>query len=111
MLPSFATQSVTRIRPGTKTVRGSTIPDWENTESLIIGGCSVQPAGTELSQDGRVLGIMDGLTCYMPEGADVREGDRIIFDGETYTINGSPRKWIGALNLSHVLVNLRRWAG
>jgi hypothetical protein len=54
---------------------------------------------------------MDGLTCYMPEGADVQEGDRIIFDGETYTINGSPRKWIGALNLSHVLVNLRRWAG
>lgn len=111
MLPGFARQSVTRLRPGVKTVRGSDLPDWDNATSLTISGCSVQPGGTELSQDGRVLGVMDGMICYLPPGSDVLEGDRIVYDGETYTIDGAPRKWVGAFNLSHVQIRLRRWSG
>lgn len=111
MLPSFATQSVTRIRPGTKTSRGSTMPDWDNATSATISGCSVQPATTSLSQDGRVLGILDGMTCYLPEGSDVQEGDRIQYGGETYTIDGAPRVWPTAGNLAHIQINLRRWSG
>ena len=111
MIPSFARQSVTRIRPGVKTVRGSDIPDWENATSLVISGCSVQPAATEMSQDGRVLGILDGMTAYLPPGADVQEGDRIVYDGETYVIDGAPRVWEAAFNLSHVQIRLRRWSG
>ena len=111
MIPSFARQSVTRIRPGVKTVRGSDIPDWENATSLVISGCSVQPAATEMSQDGRVLGILDGMTCYLPPGADVQEGDRIVYDGETYVLDGAPRVWEAAFNLSHVQIRLRRWSG
>ena len=111
MLPSFAKQSVTRIRPGVKTVRGSDIPDWENATSLVISGCSVQPAATEMSQDGRVLGILDGMTCYLPPGADVQEGDRIVYNGETYVLDGAPRVWEAAFNLSHVQIRLRRWSG
>lgn len=111
MLPSFAKQSVTRIRPGVKTVRGSDIPDWDNATSLVISGCSVQPAATEMSQDGRVLGILDGMTAYLPPGADVQEGDRIVYDGETYVLDGAPRVWKAAFNLSHVQIRLRRWSG
>lgn len=111
MLPNFMTQSVTRIRPTTKTVRGSDIPDWDNVTTLTIGGCSVQPAASDLSQDGRVLGIMDGMTCYMPPTADVQEGDHIEFDGNVYTINGAPRVWPSGGNLAHIQVNLRRWSG
>lgn len=111
MLPSFARQSVTRIRPGVKTVRGSDIPDWENATSLVISGCSVQPAATEMSQDGRVLGILDGMTAYLPPGADVQEGDRIVYNGETYVLDGAPRVWEAAFNLSHVQIRLRRWSG
>lgn len=111
MIPSFARQSVTRIRPGVKTVRGSDIPDWDNATSLVISGCSVQPAATEMSQDGRVLGILDGMTAYLPPGADVQEGDRIIYDGETYVLDGAPRVWEAAFNLSHVQIRLRRWSG
>jgi hypothetical protein len=111
MLPGFAKQTITRIRPGSKVSRGSAIPDWDNVSTLTIGGCSVQPGTTDLSQEGRVLGILDGLTCYLPEGADVQEGDRIEYDGNVYTIDGSPRRWQGAFNLSHVQINLRRWKG
>lgn len=87
------------------------MPDWDNATSATISGCSVQPATTSLSQDGRVLGILDGMTCYLPEGSDVQEGDRIQYGGETYTIDGAPRVWPTAGNLAHIQINLRRWSG
>lgn len=111
MLPSFAKQTVLRIRPAVKTVRGSEVPDWDKADELMIGGCSVQPAATDVSQDGRVLGILDGMTCYMPPNADVKEGDRIRFDGAEYTIVGAPRVWLSAGNLAHIQLNLKRWSG
>ena len=111
MLPTFARQTITRVRPGTTESRGSTIPDWSKVDRLTITGCSVQPAGTSLSQDGRVLGIQDAWTAYLPEGSDVKAGDRIEFDGKTFVINGEPKKWTAAANLSNIQLDLRRWEG
>lgn len=112
MLPSFANQSITVVRPGTKEERGSIVPDWEHTEEpFTISGCSIQPASTSLSQDGRVLGIAEGWTAYLPEGSDVQAGDHIIFDGNTYEINGEPKTWTGPTRTSHVQLNLVRWEG
>lgn len=112
MLLSFYRQTVTRVRPGTKVERGSSIPDWEHADSLEIPGCSMQPASTSLSQDGRVLGISDGFTCFMPADADVQAGDRIVFKGKTYTIQGDPRDWPSATGrLDHIQLNLVRWTG
>lgn len=113
MLPSFANQSITRIRPGTTTSRGSTVPDWssEKVTKLSISGCSIQPAATSLTLDGRVLGINDGWTAYIPEGSDVKAGDHIEFNGETYEINGEPRIWTGPMRTSHIQLNLIRWEG
>ena len=111
-LPSWASQTVTIIRPGTTTSRGSTIPDWTTSTSTTVTGCSVQPASTSLTQDGRVQGIYDGMTAYLPPGTDVQEGDRITYDGLTYTVDGTPRKWISATGqASNIQVNLKRWSG
>lgn len=112
MLPTFWKHTVTRVRPGTTTERGSGVPDWEHATLLEISGCHVQPAATSLSQDGRVLGISDGLTCYMPANADVLAGDKIIFNGRAYAINGDPRDWPSASGgLDHIQLNLVRWTG
>lgn len=112
MLPSWCSQTLTIVKPGTTTSRGSTVYDWEHpVSSTDIVGCSVQPASTGLSQDGRVLGIYDGWTAYVPEGADVKAGDHIEFEGETYAINGEPRKWTGPSRTSHIQLNLVRWEG
>ena len=108
---SFWTQTIIRIRPGTKTERGSTIYDWVNASEKTIKGCSVQPAGTSLSQDGRVLGVMDGLTVYGPADADVKAGDRIKYGNDIYTINGDPLVWPGVARMGHVQLNLQRWRG
>lgn len=109
---SFWNDTVTRLRPGTTTERGSTIADWSAPNELIIGHCSVQPATTSLSQDGRVLGITEGLTAYLPAGSDVQAGDRIRFGGDIYTINGEPKVWQSPTGLvSNIQLNLVRWSG
>lgn len=111
MLPSFCKQTITRVRPGTTTSRGSTIPDWTKATTKDISGCSVQPVSTSLSEDGRVLGISEQLIAYLPEGSDVQAGDRIIFNGDSYTITGEPKVWVGAFNMSNIQLNLSRWEG
>lgn len=108
---SFWTQTITRIRPGTKTERGSTIFDWTNPSELDIPNCSVQPSSTSLSQDGRVQGITDGLIVYAPVDADIKAGDRIRFGSDVYTINGDPLVWPGVARMQHLQLNLARWRG
>ena len=112
MLPSFANQTITVVRAKTTiTSRGSEVPDWTNTEKTTVTGCSIQPASTSLSQDGRILGITDGWTAYVPEGTDAKAGDRIEFDGQIFETNGAPRKWTGPMRTSHIQLNLVRWEG
>jgi hypothetical protein len=104
--------TITRIRPSTKVSRGSQIPDWENATELTIGSCSMQPASTSLNTDGRVLGVSDGYTLYAPMNADIKAGDRIVYNGEPYTINGEPRPWQSPFGeVEHLVVNLMRYYG
>lgn len=110
-LQSFWRQTITRLRPGERTERGSTVLDWTIPDALDIPGCSVQPSGTSLSQDGRVLGVQDGLTVYAPVDADVKAGDRIRFGNDVYTINGDPMVWPAAGRMAHIQLNLTRWRG
>ncbi len=59
-----------------------------------------------------MLGIMDGLTAYVPNGSDVLAGDHIIYDGNTYEIAGEPRVWVSPTGgRDHILLNLRRYSG
>lgn len=111
MLLSFWHQTITRIRPGIRTERGSEVFAWDNVESQEIGECLVQPGSTYLSQDGRVLGVQDGLTVCAPWDADIRAGDRIEYDGKVYTINGDPLVWKNVGKLDHMQLNLERWRG
>lgn len=113
MLPSFCKQVIIRIRPGTKTSRGSIIPDWsaDKVDRLKIEGCSIQPTATSLSMDGRVMGINEQWTAYLPEGSDVKAGDRIEFEGKTYEINGDPKEWTAPFTRSNIQLNLTRWEG
>ncbi|MBO4390393.1 MAG: hypothetical protein J5825_06005 [Lachnospiraceae bacterium] len=111
-IPSWCKQEITIIRPGTATSRGSSVYDWSNPTSWVVSNCSVQPASTGLSQDGRVLGINEGYTVYLPPGTDVKAGDRVEFEGETYTILGRPKPWVSATGaVSHIQLSIERWSG
>lgn len=58
-----------------------------------------------------MLGISEQWTAYIPEGSDVKAGDRIEFEGTVYTILGEPKKWTAAYNLSNIQLNLEVWKG
>lgn len=112
MLPSFCRDTVTRIRPGTKDSRGTTIPDWDNATTVEIKGCSMQPASTTLSQDGRVLGITDTYTLFAPPTADIEAGDHIEFHNKVYEIDGDVRIQPSATGrLDHLNITLKRYHG
>lgn len=112
MIPSFCTQTITRVRAGVKTERGSEIPDWANSSSLTISHCSVQPAASSISLDGRVLGLSSSYIVYCNPGVDVKAGDRIIFDNETYTVDEAPRIWQSPTGrVSHVQFTMTHWEG
>lgn len=112
MLPSWANDTVTRIRPGQRESRGSIIPDWSDVDELNITGCSVQPAQTTLNQDGRVLGLTEGYTVYFPPGADVKAGDKLRWAGNDYQIIGEPRQWNSPTGrVSSLQAAIERWAG
>lgn len=111
MLPSFCKDTVTRIRPATRESRGSVIPDWTNATEKDIEGCSMQPASTSLTQDGRVLGLLDEYTLFTPPDADIQAGDRIKYNGQVYQIDGDVRIQPAALRLDHIEIRLRRFSG
>ena len=117
MLPSFCKDTVTRIRPGTKDSRGSTIPDWNSVTTAKIEGCSMQPASTTLSQDGRVLGITDTYTLFAPPTADIKAGDHILYHHPTcgdleYEIDGDvPFQPSATGRLDHLNITLKRYRG
>ena len=111
MLPSFCNDTVIRIRPGTKESRGSIIPDWTQAQKKEVNGCSMQPASTSLSEDGRVMAITDRYTLFAPTSADIKAGDRIEFEGLIYEIDGEVRIRPTAFNLDHKPINLKRFKG
>ena len=112
MLPSFCAETVTRIRPGKKSLRGSTVPDWDNVTTAGIPGCSVQPAASLVSQDGRVLGVSDSFTLYAPPGSDIEAGDRVEWDGTAYLVVSAPHAWTSPTGrVSHLQCAIERWAG
>lgn len=111
MLPSFCKMTVQRIRPGAKESRGSIIPDWTTATEKDIGGCCMQPASTSLSQDGRVLGLLDEYTLFTPPDADIQAGDRIKYNGQVYEIDGDVRIQPAPMRLEHIELRLRRYSG
>lgn len=94
MIPSFCQQSITRLRAGVKNSRGTEVPDWDKPDTLVITDVSVQPASSNISMDGRVLGISDGYTVYCNPDTDVKADDRILFEGNTFLVSEEPRNWV-----------------
>lgn len=111
MLPSFCRDTVTRLRAQITFSRGSEIFDWDNPDAIEVAGCSMQPASTSISTDGRVLAISDEFTLFAPVDADIKPEDRIEFKGKIYEIAGDVREQPAAQRLEHLEIRLRRYEG
>lgn len=118
MLPSWCDDAVTVVRPGSKTSRGTTVPDWSAsaaTETKVTG-CSVQTPSTTMTLDMRQQTALAGV-LYAPPGTDVSAGDRIDWTdpmgvAHSFAVVGVPMPWKSPTGrVSHVRCELAEWRG
>jgi len=87
--------------------------DWANAEPIPVSGVNVQPAATpsqskEYVEDRQTT--VTGWRLYTPRGMDLdlRETDRILFDGMTLEVDGKVGRWPApGGGVHHVEVELR----
>lgn len=104
-LPSFATQTITVQRAPMVDDHGTDVPDWTDPDEHDETGCSVQPApGTEdlIGRDQ----ITTIWTVYAPLAADVLTTDRVVYQGDTFEVDGPIRRWETGV-LDHVEFGLK----
>jgi hypothetical protein len=100
--------TVTVLHPTTDTDDGygNASPDWDTAQQSSVTGCSVQPIpGTENLLDRDT--IVSRWQMYAPDGTDLLATDRVVFDGDTYDVDGEVQRW-GFPPLSHIVCLLRR---
>jgi len=93
---SFMTDSVTVIRPGTRTSRGSAVPDWTVTTTTtgsgatehVVADVQVTSESTAETRDGRVDNVSDRMRLRARYDADIRSGDRVVWNGDVYEVDG-----------------------
>ena len=85
---SFMTDSVTVIRPGSITSRGSTVPDWANATRRAVSDVQVTPVSTVQDRDGRVVNVSDRYRLRCRFEADIQPGDRVEWRGQTFEVDG-----------------------
>lgn len=110
---NLGTETVDVYRPTTSADRyGNDAPTYGATADHSETGVAVEPTSTSEVNDGRTA-VTDGVTLYMPAGADVEPSDHLTVRGATYEVVGEPAVWTNAAlpGLAGVVVQARRVAG
>lgn len=114
MLPSFCRDVITvRRAPLVRSTRGADVRDWSRATDHKVSGCSVQPGETTTDmtspRDGNGLVRFSVLA---PPGSDVADGDRVLWEGREYELNGAPQTWRSPTGrVSHMTFSLVSWKG
>lgn len=85
---SFFRDTVTRKRAVMKTKNGMEYADWDDADTLEIKNVQVTAAATSRELGERTLNVSDRRTLRADYDADIKAGDRIVWNGETYDIDG-----------------------
>lgn len=108
---SFWNQTVTVLRAQTVNKNGMEVFDWEHASSHTITRCQITAQATSRDYD-RTLQVPDHRTLRAPYEADITAGDRIIWNGETYEIEGEVFHTASpAGGASSTRCTLARWDG
>ena len=85
---SFMRDTVTVLRAELSTKRGMENYDWTEAEEITLTNVQVIAQGTTRDFGDRVLNVSDRRTLRAPYNADIQAGDRVIWNGETYEVDG-----------------------
>ena len=112
MLPSWCKTTVTVRRAPLVDSRGTKVRDWSAYVEHEVTGCSVQPASSATAWTDQRQPVTYDAVLYAPPGADVEDGDRIVYAGATYAVDGAPMPWASPTGaIDHVQANLVTWRG
>jgi hypothetical protein len=85
------------------------VRDWSTAVTHDIDWCSIQPGATSEFLQGRDESVIS-YTVFAPDGADILSSDRVLIDGNPFSINGEIIRWQTGI-LDHTVVFLQRWEG
>ena len=85
---SFCKDTVTRLRAPIITKNAMETRDWSNATSKVINRVQVVAQSTSRDFDGRVLNVSDRRTLRAMYDADIQAGDRVVWNGDTYEVEG-----------------------
>ena len=85
---SFMNDSVTRYRAPITKYNGQDKYDWTNAVAKTITNVQVVAQSTARVFEDRTLNISERYTLRAKYDADIEAGDRIVWNGNTYEIEG-----------------------
>lgn len=85
---SFMTDTATVKRARLRMKNGMETFDWSDPEVITLTNVQVTAKATGRDFEGRVLETNDSRTLRAMYDADIRAGDRVEWNGETYEVDG-----------------------
>lgn len=109
---SFMTDEVEILRAPLIMKNGMETRDWANAVHSLVKNVQVTSQTTVRDFDGRVLNVSDRRTLRCRYNADIQAGDRVIWNGSTYEIDGEVfRTKSPTGRVSSTRCTLARWEG
>jgi len=84
---SFFRDSITVKRAATTTKNGMQVFDWDHATTHTIDKIQIAGGGTSREYE-RTLNVSDSRTLRASYDADIQAGDRVIWNGDVYEVNG-----------------------
>lgn len=85
---------------------GNPVRNWGAASQSAVSGCSVQPVEGDEQTVGRNT-VVSRWRLYAPPSTDLLASDRVVYDGDTYEVDGEVQRW-DFPPLSHITALLRR---
>lgn len=112
MALSFWKDQVTVLRAPLISKNGMEARDWENAIRITIKNVQVTAQATSREFGDRVTQVTDRRTLRAKYDADIVPGDRIIWKGDTYEIDGDVFATVSPTGrVSSTRCTLVRWEG
>lgn len=85
---SFMNDTVTVLRAPIIEKNGMEKRDWTNADDFEVTGVMITSQATSRDFEDRTLQVSDRRTLRANYDADIKAGDRIVWNGSTYEVDG-----------------------
>ena len=85
---SFMHDTVTVLRAPIIEKNGMEKRDWSNADDFVVTGVMITSQSTSRDFEDRTLQLSDRRTLRANYDADIKAGDRIVWNGSTYEVEG-----------------------